>query len=344
VAKLFNLARMKVSGAPGTAVSVTLASAADGFLTFGSAGVADGDTITYAIEDGTAREIGRGTWNATQGQIARASVLRSTNGGSRINATAAAEVFITVAAEDIPRPVAELSAMGSMDTADLLRGYDVSTGEEVQLSILNLFAKFYPLLAEAGAPALTDRLALYTASGATMRAITLGSVFEMVTVMTEVSAVDGSADLVAIYHGATAAPRMVRTRNLVPKADASALRAMTNGVEFLTPAAIASAVAEVSLTDGASIAWDMAAGIDFALTLGGNRVMQVPSPVRIGKKGRLRVIQGGGNNTITWASVFKFDSSTAFTLSSAAGAQDIVYYDAIASTFVALMLGSKGAG
>ena len=50
MAKIFNLARMTVSGTPGTG-NITLNAAVSGLLTFAQAGVVDGDVIEYSIKD-----------------------------------------------------------------------------------------------------------------------------------------------------------------------------------------------------------------------------------------------------------------------------------------------------
>lgn len=99
MAKLYNLARM-TTATTGTG-TITLGSAVNSYLTFASAGVQDGETVTYAISDGNNREIGRGIYSSTGTTLTRASILDSTNGGSAINLSGAAEVFITAAAEDI---------------------------------------------------------------------------------------------------------------------------------------------------------------------------------------------------------------------------------------------------
>lgn len=97
MSKLYNLARMSTP-TTGTG-TLTLGSAASGFLSFASAGVQDGETITYAIEDGTNREIGRGVYTAAGATLTR-SVLRSTNANAAISLSGSAQVFITAAAED----------------------------------------------------------------------------------------------------------------------------------------------------------------------------------------------------------------------------------------------------
>jgi hypothetical protein len=91
------MARMTV-GSTGTG-TITLGSAVSGFLTFAQAGVQDGDTVSYGIEDGTSREVGRGVYTSSGTTLTR-SVLKSTNSNSAINISSDAQVFITVLAED----------------------------------------------------------------------------------------------------------------------------------------------------------------------------------------------------------------------------------------------------
>ena len=98
VAKTYNIARMSTA-TTGTG-TITLGSAVSGYISFATAGVSDGETITYAIEEGVNREIGRGVYTASGTTLTR-SVLKSTNSGSAINLGGAAQVFITVAAEDV---------------------------------------------------------------------------------------------------------------------------------------------------------------------------------------------------------------------------------------------------
>lgn len=95
------------------------------------------------------------------------------------------------------------------------------------------------------------------------------------------------------------------------------------------------AMAEVALSSSSnSVAWDMSSGIDFDIdTLGENTTLANPTNVTVGKKGRIRVVQDGtGSRTMAFASNFVFLGGTAPTLSTAAGAEDYLYYDAISAT------------
>jgi hypothetical protein len=102
LAKLYNLARVSTA-TTGTGGTITLGSAVSGFLTFAQAGIADGDTVTYAIQDGASSEIGRGVYTSSGTTLTR-SVLKSTNSNAAISLSGTAQVFITPAAEDFSAP------------------------------------------------------------------------------------------------------------------------------------------------------------------------------------------------------------------------------------------------
>lgn len=110
MARLYDIARM-TTATTGTG-TITLGSAVASFLTFAQAGVSDGDTVTYAIEDGANREIGRGVYTSSGTTLTRATILRSTNSNAAISLTGSAQVFIAAASEDIaPQTAAEQSTV-----------------------------------------------------------------------------------------------------------------------------------------------------------------------------------------------------------------------------------------
>lgn len=116
--------------------------------------------------------------------------------------------------------------------------------------------------------------------------------------------------------------------------------------KLLNPNAVWSSMSETTLTDGASVAWNMQLGFDFIVTLGGNRAMANPTNTKIGQKGRLIIQQpasfaGGGPWTVTWGANFKFANGTAPTLSTTANATDILYYDVRSSTYIFISLAGR---
>lgn len=98
-------------------------------------------------------------------------------------------------------------------------------------------------------------------------------------------------------------------------------------------------MAEVTLTDAATIAVDLAAGFDFAVTLGANRTLGNATNVQVGQRGRIRVVQDAtGSRTLSFASNYEFRSQTAPTLTTTANAEDILYYDCISATRILILM------
>ena len=118
---LVNLARVQ-STTIGTG-TLTLGSAIAGFNTFADAGLTDGQTVTYAIEDYssdipaavTGREIGQGVYSA--GTLTRGTVYSSTSGGAKINCSGRQHVFVTASKEDFDSFTTDLTAHLN-DTSD----------------------------------------------------------------------------------------------------------------------------------------------------------------------------------------------------------------------------------
>lgn len=99
MAKLFNLARMGTS-TTGTG-TITLGSAVSGHITFASAGAVTGDVVSYGIIDGTAAEVGIGTYTASGTTLTRTLVNSTT--GSLLSLSGSAQVFVTdLASSHIP--------------------------------------------------------------------------------------------------------------------------------------------------------------------------------------------------------------------------------------------------
>ncbi len=112
---LYNLARV-TTATTGTG-TITLGAAVSGFLTFAQAGVPDGAVVTYAIEDANGgHEVGQGTYTLSGTTLTRTTVYRSTGAGNtgKITLSGSAQVFITVAAEDLAAiPLANVTGLAA---------------------------------------------------------------------------------------------------------------------------------------------------------------------------------------------------------------------------------------
>ena len=86
--------RAKMTTATTGTGDITLGSAVSGYQTFADAGVTDGQSVRYVIEDGSAWEIGTGTYTASGTTLSR-TPSESSNSGSAISLTGEATVFVT---------------------------------------------------------------------------------------------------------------------------------------------------------------------------------------------------------------------------------------------------------
>ena len=95
---LGNRAKMSTS-TTGTG-TITLGSASTGYQTFEAAGITNGQTVRYAIEDGNNFEIGSGTYTSSGTTLTR-SVTESSNSDNAITLSGTAVVFVTATVADL---------------------------------------------------------------------------------------------------------------------------------------------------------------------------------------------------------------------------------------------------
>jgi hypothetical protein len=93
-------AKMTVASAPGTG-AISLGAAVAGYQTLAAAGMQNGDTTSYVIEDGSNWEVGLATYSTTGPTLTRTTVYASSNSGAAISASSAALVFAAALAEDL---------------------------------------------------------------------------------------------------------------------------------------------------------------------------------------------------------------------------------------------------
>jgi hypothetical protein len=154
-------------------------------------------------------------------------------------------------------------------------------------------------------------------------------------------AISGITDLAVADGGTGASSASAARTNLglgtistFDETTAAQYQANTSG-KALSTDKVWSAADTVALTDAATIAVDMATGINYSVTLGGNRTLGAPSNTTNGKTGVFYFTQDGtGSRTLAYHANYKFAGGSAPVLSTTAGAVDMLFYQIKSSTFI----------
>jgi hypothetical protein len=141
--------------------------------------------------------------------------------------------------------------------------------------------------------------------------------------------VTATATELNILDGVTATAAELNYSDIVTLGTTAASKVFTADANNLTTVSGAVANVEDTLTDGATITWDVIDSPVAKVTLGGNRTLSAPSgttPIA-GQFISLTVIQDAtGSRTLTWNSVYEFTADTAPTLTTTASKADLFVF------------------
>jgi len=115
--------RAKMTTATTGTGTITLGSAESGHQSFADAGVADATVVRYVIEDGTAWEIGTGTYTASGTTLSR-TVSESSNADAAISLSGSSVVYVTATADDFA------NILKANATSNLTAAYTASVDDD----------------------------------------------------------------------------------------------------------------------------------------------------------------------------------------------------------------------
>lgn len=285
---------MFTSGVSGLS-DFTDGTAVTGWMNLANAGAVNGATYSYRAmtADRTGWEEGRGVYSSGGGTLARTTIYRSSNANAKVNFATAPIVFITLLKVD-------------MDDLQL-----ISDGTAV--SVLGRSANSAGNRADIAASA--DGQVLRRSGGA----VGFGAVD-----LADADAVTGVLPTGNLPASSTSAA------GTVEKATAAEVYSAATD-KGLTADLIESASAEVTLTDGASPAFDWDAGINRVWTMAANRACPNPTNGQPGTYRTIRVIGNDATNrTLTFGTQYEGDLPTLTDIDNAK--QYLLYVRCITST------------
>lgn len=160
----------------------------------------------------------------------------------------------------------------------------------------------------------------------------LGGVSAAFDTLAEIAAALGVISADAWVTTARIADTAVTFAKLATAAVASASEFRSAAASKLLAAGpVWTAAEEVTLTDAATITVDGATFINATVTLAGSRTLGTWANAKAGQSGYIRFVQDGtGSRTLAYHADYEFAGGTAPTLSTPAGAQDMLFYQVIA--------------
>lgn len=217
---------------------------------------------------------------------------------------------------------ANITLATALENGDAIDGVTLATGDRV--------------LVKNQSTASENGIYTVNASGAPTRATDADSGAEMVNASVYVS--EGTTNADTQWTCSTNAPITVGSTSLTftqfnsasySEASAAEIWAGSATGKFISPDKLFDASEVQTLTDGSTITPDFGAGLNFKVTLGGNRTLANPSNAKNGQSGIIKVIQDGtGSRTLSYGSNWRFPGGAASggVLSTAAGSIDVIAF------------------
>lgn len=147
----------------------------------------------------------------------------------------------------------------------------------------------------------------------------------------DITSLTGLTTALSVAQGGTGA-NTITSGAILKGNGTSAIATATAGTDYVSPSVATTfskqqAIGNATLTDGATISWNLADAQVATVTLGDNRTFNAPTNMVNGGFYALAVYQDStGGRTITWNSVFKWAQGTAPTLSTAASSKDFFVF------------------
>jgi len=132
---------------------------------------------------------------------------------------------------------------------------------------------------------------------------------------------NGSNNYVLTAGGANAMTINTTAVNYTANVTYGATLSVTGNVNFAT-----ANITNQTLTDGATINWDVSQGMIATVTLGGNRALANPTNLKVGTLMLIVNQDGTGGRTLSFGSAYKFPAAIAPVMTTSINAKDIISF------------------
>ena len=238
----------------------------------------------------------------------------ATNAGPRISATGGDS---NVDLDLLAKGTGHLTVRGNSNPGIIQLNCEQNThGQQIKSQPHSTNTTNIMLLPEGADSTLLSRVSIDTLTNKTLTSPKINENVAVTSTATELNKLDG----------ATVTTAEINLSDLAALGTSAASKVLSTNANNLTTISGAILNTQDTLTDQATIAWDVIASPVAFVTLGGNRTMAAPSGTgaAAGQFISLLVKQDGtGSRTITWNAVYEFPSDTAPTLTTTANLGDI---------------------